>query len=700
MKPGDESEETTPAPPRLGFASNVRARLVAQRAFVGPMASDLRSVRRRAWLVGAALMACLMGLTWRAYEISIVHHEEYARQGNRQQLRTYKVRASRGDVVDRGYIALAITDRVFKVVINPRLIRAQGAVDDVVATLTEMFPEEDRASIVEELSRDKAYRQLPMRLDDAQARTLRNKNLPGVRLEQLPHRVYPRRLLAAHVLGRVDGQGAGNLGIEYGMDELLRGRDAMSPAYFARGKKLLVDGFPDPEVSRGHTVVLTIDSAIQAMAEEEINQLVAEWTPVSASIVVLDPKNGEVLAMASRPTFDPNHPIGKLDQTVNHALQSDFEPGSTMKAITVAAALEQGAVRKDESFFCENGKWKYTEEHSISDTKRSEWLSVSEILAVSSNICTTKIYEKLDKENMYKWVRRFHFGERPPIELPGATAGVLADWRKWSDIQGANISFGQGMTASPLQVAAAFAVLANDGVYHAPHIVKQVLGPGGTPVPLERHEPERVVRIATARTVLEMLENVVHSKKGTGKNAKVDGYRVAGKTSTAQKASKKGGYAEDLYFASFVGAIPSKNPRVVILVSVDSPQGGHYGNEVAAPTFARLGERVMAHLGVERDDGPPALPPPTALLADNAKLAEGFTPTLDVEPVLPGQRPSVVDGGLPDFTGLTLSEALDTAHEAKVRLRAHGTGVAVMQDTPPGPIDRDAVVTVYFEPPA
>lgn len=669
-------------------------------AIVRPMASDLRSVRRRAWMVTAVLFAGLLGLTWRAYDVAIVRHEEYAERGNRQQLRNYKIRASRGDIVDRSYIALAVTDRVFKMVVNPRLIRAQGASDEVQAMILEMFPEEDPGYLAGELARDKAYRQLRMRLDDTRARKVRGARLPGVRLERIPHRVYPRRLLAAHVLGRVNGQGKGNLGIEYGVDESLRGRDAMSPAYFARGKKLLVDGFPDPEVSRGDTVVLTIDSAIQAMAEEEIDTLVANWTPVSASVVVLDPRTGEVLAMASRPTFDPNHPIATLEQTVNHAVQSDFEPGSTMKAITVAAALEHGAVRKDESFFCEDGKWRYTEEHFISDTKRSQWLSVAEILAVSSNICTTKIYERLDKENMYKWVRRFHFGERPPIDLPGATSGVLAHWRKWSDIQGANISFGQGMTASPLQVAAAFAALANDGVYNPPSIVKQIIGSDGEPVPLDRPEPERVVRIATARTVLEMLENVVHSHKGTGKNAKVEGYRVAGKTSTAQKASKKGGYAEDVYFASFVGAIPAEDPQVVILVSVDAPQGGSYGNEVAAPTFARLATRVVQHMGVEREDGTRPSPSPIALMADNAKLVDGFTPTLDVEPALPGQSPAVVDGGLPDFTGLTLAEALDAAHEAEVELRAIGTGVAVMQDTPPGPIDRGKAVTVYFDPPA
>jgi cell division protein FtsI (penicillin-binding protein 3) len=664
-----------------------------------PMATDLRAVRRRATLVATVLGMALFGLMYRAWSIAVNRHDHFAELGNRQQLRTYRMDASRGDVVDRDYIALAVTDRVFKIVLNPRLVAAQGRTEDVVAKVLELFPDEDAAYLREEIGRDKAYRQLRMLLDDEQAAAIRAAELPGVSLEQVPHRVYPRRRLAAHVIGRVGAQGKGNLGVEYGMEAFLRGRDAMSPAYFARGKKLLVQGFPDPDVSRGHTVVLSIDSAIQNMAEEELEMLVATWMPASASIVVLDPRNGEVLAMASTPTFDPNHPVDTLEQTVNHAVQSDFEPGSTMKAITVAAALETGVIRREESFFCEKGKWQYTEDHAISDTKHSEWLSVSEILAVSSNICTTKIYERLDKQNMYNWVKRFHFGERPPIEVSGATTGVLAEWQKWSDIQGANISFGQGMTASPLQVAAAFAVLANDGMYNPPTVVRKVLTPEGDELPLAKPPRERVVRAATAKTVLEMLENVVHSDKGTGKNALIKGYRVAGKTSTAQKASKQGGYAEDDYFASFVGAVPARAPQVVILVSVDVPQGSHYGNEVAAPTFATLGARVLEHLGVARDDGTLPAPDPIRLLASSAKLAQGFAPVPDIEPSLPGDRAIEMDGGLPDFTGLTIAEAIDAATEAGVELRPVGTGIAVMQDTPAGPVATGSTVQVFFEPP-
>lgn len=669
-----------------------------QRPLLRPMASDLRSVRHRATFIGAVLFVCMLGLLYKGYIVAVEHHEYYAEQGNRQQLRNYRLTASRGDVVDRGYIALAVNDRAYKIVVNPRLIRAQGNGETVVAAVLEMFPQEDPDYVRRELAHDKAYRRLRLTLDDGQAKSLRARGLAGVRLERVPERVYPRKHLAAHVVGRVNAQGRGNLGVEYGMEEYLRGRDATSPAYFARGKKLLVDGFPDPGVPRGHTIVLTIDSAIQAMAEEELDTLVTNWRPAGASIVVLEPSSGEVLALANRPTFDPNHPVPHLAQTVNLAAQSAYEPGSTIKAITVAAALEEGAIRRDETFFCEEGRWQYTPDHAIRDTKPAEWLNVTEILAVSSNICTTKIAEKLGKQTLHRWVRRFHFGERPPTRLPGATPGLLVAWQKWSDIKAANVAFGQGMSASPLQVTAAFAALANGGVYNAPRIVKRVIANDHTIV--WQHEPtrERVVRTGTAKTVMRMLESVVHERIGTGKNAKISGYRVAGKTSTAQKASTRGGYEEDQYYASFVGAVPAEAPKVVILVSVDDPQERHYGNDVAAPTFARLGARVMTHLSVPREDGTVPAPDTIALRESSDELVEGFIPELDVEPELPGARRVPFTTGLPDFTGLSLAEALDAAEQAQVELRAVGSGIAVMQDVSPGPIDSGTTVSVLFEP--
>ncbi len=677
-----------------------RRRLLPQ-----PMASDRRAVNRRIGLVGGIILAGLIGVGAKAHQVAVVDHEGYAERGNRQQLRSFKLTASRGDVVDRNGMTLATSDRVHQVVINPRQIRAHGQSDEVLGLLLQLFPDEDAAYLRGEFDRDKAYRLLRMLLDDEQAAIVESWKIAGLYLEPATRRVYPRGLLGSHIIGRVNGQGEGNLGIELSMDERLRGRDAQSPAYFARGKKLLVDGGPGPDVARGDTVTLTVDSAIQAMLEDELNEIVDRWHPVGASIVVLDPRNGEVLALGSRPTFDPNHKVEKLAQTSSLALQAAYEPGSTMKAITVAAALDEGVIRANETLYCEKGRWRYTPKHVIRDTHAAEWLDITNILAESSNICTTKIADRLGKAKLDHWVRRFHFGERPAIKLPGATRGLLSPHEKWSDIQAANISFGQGMSASPLQVAAAFGALANRGEYIQPAIVKRAVDYRGEIVYEHTPVPERVVRPGTAKTVMKMLESVVHSRHGTGNNAAVPGYRVAGKTSTAQKADAKKGYSDDEYFASFIGALPATDPRVVILVSVDNPEGGHFGNEVAAPSFSKLGEQVMLHLGVPREDG--VAPPKTLVVHERdpndptAKIA--VDDPSDDAPALPGQRPRaqrmvVTVGDLPNFAGLGLAASTDLADRNHITLEAVGSGVAVSQEQVGSDRDGAPIVRVVFEP--
>ncbi len=670
-----------------------------------PMATDRRAVSRRATVVAGLLTLCMAGLGYKAHAIGVGQHDTYADLGNRQQLRSFKLDASRGEILDRSHMALAINNRVHKVVVNPRQVRGQNNVEATIAALLEFVPDLDVEHVRKELARDKAYRKLRVTLDDDQAKALMAKKLPGVRLEPASERVYPRGHLAAHILGRLNGQGVGNLGIEHSMEEDLRGREASSPATFANGKKLLINGYPDSGVSRGNTVVLTIDSAIQAMVEKEIDQLVSKWNPVGASIIVMDPKSGEILALANRPTFDPNHPVEALAQTTNLASQAAYEPGSTMKAITVAAALEEGVIRENETLYCEKGRWRFTRRNYIRDTHRSEWLDISQILAESSNICTTKIAMRLGKQAQYRWAKRFHFGNRPDVKLPGATRGLLAKPEKWSDIQAANVSFGQGMSASPLQVTAAFSVLANRGLYNAPTIVQRVFDSSGEPVYEHKPTGERVVRRATAQTVLRMLESVVHSKHGTGKNAAIDGYRVAGKTSTAQKADLKNrGYTEDQYYASFVGAVPARDPRIVILVSVDNPEGGHFGNEVAAPSFRRVGEQVLTHLGVPPDFGDVTPPKPMVVKAaasPGKPVVVAEEEDQGVEPLLPGKRPKkvVITTGVPDFTGLTIAEVLDTAEQNKLDIEALGTGLAVMQDVAPGSAEAGTKIRVYFEPP-
>jgi cell division protein FtsI (penicillin-binding protein 3) len=664
-----------------------------------PMATDRRSVNRRITVVMGALLLGLAFVAVKAHRVAVVEHDAHAERGNRQQLRAFRLAARRGDIRDRNGMVLATSDRVHQIAINPRQLRAQGRDEELLGLLVQLIPDVDQAQLRAELDKDKAYRLLKMILDDEQAAIVESWKLPGVTLEPATQRVYPRGLLAAHVVGRVNNQGEGTLGIELGLDERLRGRDAQSPATFALGKKLLLDGGLDPGVARGDDLTLTLDSAIQALVEDELNAIVERWNPVGASVVVLDPKTGELLALASRPTFDPNHAIEKVSQTTSLAVQAAYEPGSTMKAITVAAALEEGVIRENETLFCEKGRWQYTPRHVIRDTHPAEWLDVTAILAESSNICSAKIGDRLGKADLHQWVRRFHFGERPRLELPGAAPGLLAKHQRWSDIQAANIAFGQGMSASPLQVAAAFGALANGGEYVHPAIIKKIHDNRGELIHEHTPQRERLVRTATARAVMRMLESVVHSRHGTGSNAAVPGYRVAGKTSTAQKATLGKGYTENQFFASFIGAIPAADPRVVILVSVDSPEGGHFGNEVAAPSFARLGEQIMLHLGVPRDG---AAPPPKPMVVRAPRASEPAAPPPElIEPELPGRRPRVsapiVRGDLPDFTGLGIAGARDLAERAGVELEAVGSGVATRQEALPSEGPRP-LVRVHFEP--
>ena len=543
------------------------------------------AVRGRTVHVAIGLALAVSWLGWRAFDVSVLKHERYLERGNRQQLRTFRQEASRGDILDRNYVSMAVNNQSFRVIMNPRVIRAHERTEEVFAHLLHIFPDLDPAYLRRELGRDKAYRMLKLRVAPEEARQLRALGLPGIGSISGER---PPRLLGAHILGRVDGQGKGNLGVELSLDEDLRGRDATSPAFYAahrgRGQQLLVEGHPDPALSRGDDVVLTIDTAIQDMAEREINTLVENWHPVGASVVVLDPESGAILALANRPTFDPNHKIGSASQTSNLAVQAAYEPGSTVKAITVAAALEQGVIRKDETFFCENGYWKYTPQHAIRDTKRSEYLTVTEILATSSNICTTKIYERLGKESLHRWVKS-STSARAPAYSCQATRGLLADWEKWSDIQAANISFGQGMSASPSRSPPPSPPSPTAASTSPPSSRRSSEPPERPPGDTPRRGAHRQ-REHGADHDGDAHRRGAH-QKGTGKKAST---ATASPARPPARGHPAGGYFEHQYYASFVGAlqpmIRGGRPRL------RRNKRGHYGNQVA-PTFQRLGASIM-----------------------------------------------------------------------------------------------------------
>lgn len=420
-------------------------------------------------------------------------------------------------------------------------------------------------------------------------------------LEFIPEvsRFYPGRGLAGQVLGFTGVDGVGLEGLEFSFDAELRGGSRrLSVRRDALGKTFDAERNVDAAAASGNNLVLTIDRNIQFIAERSLEAAVAESKAASGMAVVMVPDTGAVLAMANVPLFNPNA-FGRFPRASwrNRAVTDPFEPGSTMKIFSAAAAIESGGCTPDTIFFCENGKYRIGAD-TVHDTHPHGWLSLRKIIKYSSNIGAVKMSEMIGPELLFGTLRAFGFGDRTGIESPGETAGALSAPDRWSRIDTGAIAFGHGISVSALQLAAAASAIANDGVLMRPYLVRSVTDPAGrTLKEFGAEEVRRVVSVETARTIRRMMQDVV-SEGGTGERAALDGYAVCGKTGTAQKLDEKGGYAEGAYLASFVGFLPADAPRLTILVVIDDPETGHYGGVVAAPAFRRIARETLNYLNV------------------------------------------------------------------------------------------------------
>jgi cell division protein FtsI (penicillin-binding protein 3) len=427
--------------------------------------------------------------------------------------------------------------------------------------------------------------------------------------------------------------------------------------------------------------VLSIDVVLQHLAERELDRVMSETRAAAASAVMLDPTTGEVLALANRPAPDANR-FGRArpEARRNRVVVERFEPGSTFKIVPLAAALEAGKIHPDRPIFCENGEYR-SDGRVIHDVAPHGLLTPEEILTRSSNIGMVKIAKTLTRLQLSEMISRFGFGERTGIELPGENRGLVRPPSQWSGFSLASLSFGQEIGVTALQLASAFAAVAHDGVRVPPRIVLGTRDPSGQLKRRPAPESHRVMRPATARAIASMLETAV--EQGTGRRAAVPGYRVAGKSGTAQKPLASGrGYSLDEYVASFAGFAPAGAPRVVLLVVVDSPRGrGYYGGEVAAPVFARIMTEALRHLRVPADE--PAAPPAEA--SESELLAATRRPA---RPGPPDDAPaSVVELGpglAPDVRGLDLRRAAALLAAYGCSTRVDGGGVVLAQDPAPG----------------
>jgi len=646
--------------------------------------------------ITAVLLCGVFGLViHRGWRLQAVEGPRLREMAEQQYLKEIELPPRRGTIMDRHGIPLAVSVDVDSVYANPRVVGERAA--EAARQLGDVLGI-DSWALQRQLASRRYFVWVKRRVSAQEAKRVRELNLRGILLTRESRRFYPNHGLGSSVVGFAGLDAKGLEGVELGFESWLRGTSTrVSGLRDALGRSVLSEG-AQPTSSATHDVQLSLDKFIQYETEQAIAEAHKEVHPETGWVaaVVMDPRTGDLLAMASVPSYDPNHPEdAKPAQRRNRAVTDSFEPGSTMKVFSIGAALEHGAVGLGDVFDCEKGRWKIGH-YTIHDSHPMDQLSVTGIMKKSSNIGASKIAMALGKARLYAAYRRFGFGEVPGVELPGERAGVLRSHARWSDVALANIAFGQGLTTTTLHLAQGFTAVANRGVMMKPRLVLAIRNQRGERVKEITPQYVRALSAGTTERVLAMLRTVVEPG-GTGVDAALDRYTVAGKTGTAQKVDPvTRQYSLDRWVSSFVGLVPASQPRLVIAVVVNDPEGEkHYGGEVAGPVFKRIAERSLAYLGVKPDrqpaEGGPRRPAPTV-------AREGFVDEEDAPP-LPGEGGPTGDVLVPDFTGMSMVEVLEAARRADLRLQLDGNGRAVAQSPGPGPAARRTTCRVSFRPP-
>jgi cell division protein FtsI (penicillin-binding protein 3) len=548
-------------------------------------------VNRRIRLLLALLVLLFALLLGRAAWLQGVRAESLGRLAAKQHRETLRLPAARGTIFDRNGDVLAIGEQATTVYADPHQVRNPRAV--AAAAAQALGVNGDR--LYDELStRRGSFLYVARKADPAKAAELEKRGLPGVFFYPEERRTYPQGSVASHVLGYAGVDNNGLAGLELQFDKTLAGKSGSETIVrdpFGR----VIDVVAERPERQGRDVFLTLDHTIQANAEQVLRQTVWRWHAKSGTAIVLDPKTGAVLAMAVAPGFDANR-FGQMPPSVtrNRAVTDVYEPGSTYKLITVAGVLSDGLVTPNTSFVLPYSI--PVADRVIHDAERrgTETMTVARILAQSSNVGAITLAEKLGRYRLSHWIRRFGFGRRTGVGFPGETRGFVLPPDEWSGSTIGNVPIGQGIAVTAVQMAAAYGVVANRGLWVQPHLVDHVQGHRRT-----RPKRRRVLNRTISGELNAMLQNVV--TEGTGTYAAVPGYRVAGKTGTAQKPDSHGGYASNRYVASFVGMVPASSPRLVILVAVDEPQGAIWGGVVAAPAFAQIASYDLQYLEVPPD---------------------------------------------------------------------------------------------------
>jgi cell division protein FtsI (penicillin-binding protein 3) len=588
-----------------------------------------RWTRVRIALCGVAFAALFGAVARRAFRLQVGDESERLRaMAEEQYLREIELPPRRGRILDRNGAELASTADVDSIYCNPRRLHDPR---DAALRLARILGL-DRKDLTVKLGQKRFFAWVKRKVMPEEVDAVKALGLPGMGFVREPRRFYPNRMLAATVMGYSGADGKGLDGVELALDKSLRGQSSsVQGIRDALGRDLFVDGMGETATGAGSDVVLTIDRYLTFVAERAIAAAQEQYGAKGVVAIVMDPRGGDLLAMASVPSYNPNDPSGAAALGARNRVITDaFEPGSTMKTFTIAAALDAGAVRPDDRFDCMMGNMtvgKYT----VHDTHPHGSLTVAEVFKYSSNIGATKIARRLGRQRLAEALARFGFGRSTGIGLPGERGGVLRPIDKWGDIGFANLSFGQGITATPLQIVSGLAAIASAGVYHPPRIVARIVRADGTLEAVPERPATRVISEKAARDMTAIMVGVTE-KGGTARAAAIEGYSVAGKTGTAQKVSG-GHYDSTKWVSSFIGFAPADDPRVVIAVMVDEPQGAHLGGAVAAPIFKEIAEQTLRYLHVPPTEGVLATKETAARHAEG-QIAGGTEKTGERTPML------------------------------------------------------------------
>ncbi len=634
--------------------------------------------RFRIRFIGGIFIVLLSVSVARAFFLQIYEQERFARLAEKQHIKVVQLIPSRGAIFDSTNSALAVSIDMDSLYAEPRNMENVSEAAAQLAPVIGMTKE----VLEKKMSGNKGFVWLARRLTPEVAKAVRTLEIDGIGFAKEPKRFYPNAEIGSHVVGFTGLDPEGLEGIERKFDSTLLGNTGfMVTERDALGRDIGTRGMMMKSASIGQSLALTIDKNIQYIAEKELAAAVESSKAKGGIAIVMDPQTGKLLAMANYPTFNPNS-FGKYPPQAlrNRAITDSFEPGSTMKVFLIAAALEEKAVKAEDAFNCENGSYNIGG-RTIHDTHKYGRLSVGDILKHSSNIGAAKIGVRLGPERLYGYLRGFGFGAKSNIDLPGEVTGYLRNKSQWYGVDLATISFGQGISISAIQLASAMSAIANGGNLMQPYVVDRVVDTKGNPI--KQFSPvvkQKVVSPETARIVANMMEGVA-AEGGTGTAAGVDGYKVAGKTGTAQKADPvTKGYSQDKRTASFVGFVPSDHPRLTILIVVDEPKTSPYGGVVAAPAFSAIAKQSLCYLRVPPNQ--PLKKKPGVIEVKKALpvIAEASESTEEI--TLDSQN----SGGLVmgNFRGMSMRQVLQTMEKRGMNIRLIGSGRVIEQSPPPG----------------